>query len=421
MIGALPYIAIAVFIFFSAFFSGSEIAYASLNATRLKHKAAEGGFLDKLTLRIYENYDKTLIAILIGNNLVNISSSTVATSIALDLMGEQGAWIATFIITVLVLTFGEISPKIIATRTAPAFARIVSIPLTILITVLRPLVWLFEKMLHTISRLWSGFCSEDTITEDDLETIIDTIEEEGVVDEDLCDMLQSALDFDDVLAYEIVTPRVDMYAIDIDDPLEEQKKILMESNYSRVPVYKDTVDKIIGIINLNQWFLQAAAEDDFSLISAMTVPLFVHRTMPLPDVLALMKKEKTHLVVVTDEYGGTEGILTLEDVLEQLVGEIWDEQDIVEPDLECLQDNIYRVDGSMRVLDLFEELDVDERDFDEENITVGGWAVDMLEDYAEIGDRFTYRNLTFTVTEIENLRVLKLIVEIDMNNEDSDD
>ena len=409
---ALPYIFIVILIAFSAFFSGSEIAYASLNATRLKHKAGNGKFLDKLTLHIYESYDVVLIAILIGNNLVNIGSSTVATTIAISLLGDQGAWIATFIITVLVLTFGEITPKIIATRTAPAFAKAVSVPLTILICVLRPLVWLFEKALNAISRLWTGFSSGEAITEDDLETIIDTVEEEGVVDEDLCDMLQSALDFDDVLAYEIVTPRVDMYAIDIDDPLEEQKKVLLESNYSRVPVYKDTVDNIIGIINLNQWLLQAATGNTFSIEEAMTEPLFVHQTMPIPDVLALMQKEKTHLVVVTDEYGGTEGILTLEDILEQLVGEIWDEQDVVEPELECLQTDIYRVDGSMRILDLLEELDVDDRDFDEENATVGGWAIDMLGDYAEVGDSFSYRNLTFTVTEIENLRVLKMIVQV---------
>lgn len=417
-----PYILIVICVIFSAFFSGSEIAYASVNKVRLRRRAEEGGMLDKLSLSIYENYDQTLISILIGNNLVNIGSSSIATVIATGLMGDEGAWVATFIITVLILMFGEIMPKIVASRKNMGFTKLAAMPLKIVMIVTFPLVWLFGKLLGGISKIWKGIeTDDDAITEDDLETILDTVEDEGVVDEDICDMLQSALDFGDVLAYEIITPRVDMLAIDIDDPAAEQRAELLGCNFSRVPVYKDTVDNIIGVVNLNKYLMAAVADDNVDIRTAMAPPLFVHKTMPISDVLALMKKEKKHMVIVTDEYGGTAGVLTMEDILEQIVGDIWDEHDDVRPEFECIGQDFYRADGDMRILDLFEELDVDDRDFDDDNATVGGWVIEMLGDYADVGDTFNYRNLTVTVTEIENLRVLGVTVHVEPLPEDEDE
>ncbi len=417
-----PYILIVICVIFSAFFSGSEIAYASVNKVRLRRRAENGDMLDKLSLSIYENYDNALISILIGNNLVNIGSSSIATVIATGLMGDDGAWLATFVITVLILTFGEIIPKIVASRKNMGFTKMASMPLKIVMIVTFPLVWLFGRLLGIISKIWKGIeTDDDAITEDDLETILDTVEDEGVVDEDICDMLQSALDFGDVLAYEIITPRVDMLAIDIDDPVEVQSKELMECSYSRVPVYKDTVDNIVGIINLNKWLMGAVMDGNYGIDDAMAPPVFVHKTMPISDVLAIMKKEKKHMVIVTDEYGGTAGVLTMEDILEQIVGDIWDEYDDARPEFECIGTDLYRADGDMRILDLFEELDVDDRDFDDDNATLGGWVVEMLGDYADVGDSFSYRNLYVTVTEIENLRVLSMTVRVLPAAEDEDE
>ena len=404
---------IAVLILLSAFFSGSEIAYSSANRLRLKARAEEGGTAaERLTYALCESYESVLITILIGNNLVNIAASSVATVIAIGLLGDSGAWVATIVMTVLILTFGEIVPKIIASATADDFAKIVSFPLKALCVVTRPVVWLVERMLGGIDRrLEESLPDTPTVTEEDIESIIDTVEDEGVIDEDRCDLLQSAMDFDDVLAYEVITPRVDMVDIDIDDPFEESLGILLDSPYTRIPVYRDTEDNIIGILHLNPMLKEMAekGKDAVRDLTAFMMPVtFVHKTMPLPDVLKIMKRNRCHMVVVTDEYGGTMGILTMEDVLEQLVGDIWDESDEIVPEFEELSAHEYEADGDMRIEDLFEELDIEDRDFEDDNTTLGGWAIEMLGGYPKEGDRFTWRNLTFEVLKMMNLRVIRL-------------
>ena len=412
MSAILPYLGILLLILLSAFFSGSELAYASASGTRLRKRAEGGRLSDRLAVRIFDRYEEALISILIGNNLVNIASSALATVIAVGLAGPDGAVLATFIITVLILTFGEIFPKILASRSVMPFTRAVSLPLSAVMIVTWPLVWLFRRALTLVSRLWEKASDDDAVTEDDLEALIDTVEDEGVVDEETADLLQSALDFGDVLAYEIITPRVDMFAIDADDPPEEQKAALLNTHFTRVPVYRDTVDNVIGVINMNKWLYDAVHDGNFAVEPAMREPLFVHRTMPISDVLDLMNREKMHMVIVTDEYGGTAGVLTMEDILEQIVGDIWDEYDEVRPEFESIGEDLYRADGDMRILDLFDELDVDDRNFDDDNATLGGWAVEMLGDYAEVGDSFRYRNLVFTVMEAEDRRVLSLNVRV---------
>lgn len=407
-------ILIVILIIGSAFFSSSEIAYASANRLRLKHAAETGNRLDRLTYAIYESYDRALITILIGNNLVNIASSSVATVIAIALLGDDGAWVATIIMTVIILTFGEIVPKILASQIADRFARMVSIPLKVLSIITFPLVFLVEKLMFLVDRIKAP--EGPSVTEDDIESLIDTVEDEGVLDEDQCDLLQSALDFDEVLAYEIITPRVDMLSIDMDDPYEEILSKLLDSPYSRIPVYEDTVDNIIGILHLNRFLKEITVpggEGREKLKRAMLPVNFVHKTMPLPDVLKTMKKRQCHMVVVTDEYGGTMGILTMEDVLEQLVGDIWDESDEVVPEFIELSETEYTASGDMRTEDLFEELDIDDRDFEDDNATLGGWAIEMLGGYPEPGASFTYRNLTLTVEELKNLRVTRLHVHLE--------
>lgn len=408
-----PYLSIVGLLILSAFFSGSEIAYAKANRLRLRAATEQGGKLAKIAYYIYQSYDHALITILVSNNLVNIAASSVATVIALSLLGDSGAWVATAVMTVLIILFGEIIPKIIATQIPEDFAKVVSIPLRVLMTLLFPLVWLVTFLLGGLEKLLKKRAGETpTVTEEDLETILDTVEDEGVIDEDRADLLQSALDFDEVLAYEILTPRVDMVSIDIDDDKEETLKTIFDSPYSRIPVYRDTVDNIIGVLHLNRVF-KALSDGTEINVSQMMMPVtFVHKTMALPDVLKVMKKRKSHLVVVTDEYGGTMGVLSMEDVLEQLVGDIWDESDEVDEELIDLGNGRYDVDADMRIEDFFDELDIDERDFDDDNTTLGGWAIEQLGRYPRVGDRFDYRNLTITVKKRRKLRVIRLLVQV---------
>ncbi len=419
----MKYLLIVILVILSAFFSGSEMAFASVSEKKLRLRYEENKTIfRKQAHYVGKNFDNGLITILIGNNLVNIFTSSIGTVIALELMGENGVWIASAVITVLLLTFGEIIPKIIASRKALEYTTFSGLILRVFMILTFPLVWLCDRIVMLISRLWEKRgADDDTITEDDLETIIDTVEDEGVVDEDTADLLQGALDFGDCKASEIMIPRVDMFAIDIDDSHEKHRYELMNTIFTRVPVYKNTVDNIIGIINMNTLLMHIVETDDFELEKAMSEPLFVPGTMKIDDVLDNMRHEKKHLAVVTDEYGGVDGIITMEDILEQIVGEIWDEQDTVDPEFIEISENTYKVDGDMRILDLFDELDVDSKDFDDDAATVGGFAVENLNDYAEVGDTFTYKNLVFRITDAEERRVLSIEVEVLPESEDDEE
>lgn len=417
----IRYLLIVGCIFLSASFSGAEIAYNALSDVKLKHLAETGNKRAAKALQFYERFDAGVIAILLGNNLVNIGSSSVAAALAISLMGEGGAWIATAVMTVLIITFGEILPKILASERPEKFALAFAYPLTGLLAILYPLVWLLQKFLGMLSGAWKDNASDETITEDDLETILETVEDEGVVDEDVAELLQSAFDFDDVLAYEVITPRVDLVAIDLDDPREKQLKVALASPYTRLPVYRETPDHIVGILHMNRLYKALVENPDCSIKKLMLPAVYVHKTTPLPDVLNTMRKKKIHMVIVTDEYGGTMGILTMEDVLEQLVGDIWDESDVIEEEFKVIAPNRYEVDGDMRLIDFLDEFDKEEEDLDDDNATVGGWAVEMVGGYPKRYDSFVYENLTVTILKKERMRVLRLLVEVNPDWEDEDD
>lgn len=412
---ALSYLSIALLLALSAFFSATEIAFASVNQVRLKSMQKQKKSLAvSLALKISENYDETLGAILVGNNLANTASSSIATLIVIGALGENYAWVATAVMTLLVLTFGEIIPKVVAKQNPELFAKTVSVPVYGLSVVLKPITIIILLVIKLTSKLWKGsIVDADAVSEDDFENIIDIVEDEGVLDEEQCDLLQNALDFDDVLAYEIITPRVDMDAIDIRDPYEKNVEKLLETTYSRIPVFEDTPDNIIGILHMNR-FYKSYVEDRKVGIRGLLLPVtFVHKTMPLPDVLEKMKEKKTHMVVVLDEYGGTMGILTMEDVLEQLVGEIWDETDDIEREFICVDDTHFEAIGDMRIDDFFDEfdIDIDGEEYDTDNTTVGGWVVSMLDGEAHEGDSFKFENLKITVGEVDGYRVERVYVE----------
>lgn len=414
-------ILIIVCIVFSAMFSGSEIAFTALNEVKMQKRMEENRKGAKAALRFHRNFNNGLIAILIGNNLVNIGSSSIATALAISLMGEGGAWVATGIMTVLIITFGEILPKILAAERPEGLASLTAAPLEVFSVLLFPLIWVLRKLLDLLSRIWKNSASDDIITEDDMETILDTVEDEGVVDEDVAELLQSAFDFDEVLAYEVITPRVDMVAIDLDDPREEILKTAFASPYTRIPVYHDTTDHICGILHLNRLYKTLVHDPDAEIEPLLMEPTFVHKTMALPDVLNLMRKRKSHLVIVTDEYGGTMGILTMEDVLEQLVGEIWDETDTIEEEFIEIGENCYEADGDMRLKDFLDEFDKEDEDEEDDNATVGGWAVERIGGYPKLHESFVFEDLTVTIIKKDRLRVLRVKVEVDPQWEDEDE
>ena len=396
----------------SAFFSGSEIAYSAAQELRLEHAAKERKGAYGLALKVKRRFDRALISILVGNNLVNIGASALATVIAIGIMGENGAWVATAVMTLLIITFGEISPKIVARAQPERFSAVAAAPLRLWMILTWPLTWALDKLLHVLSHLWErGQNSGPSVTEDDLETIIETVEDEGVVDEDTADLLQSALDFGDVLAYEVITPRVDLVGIDLDDSREEMLKVAFASPYTRIPVYQETMDNIVGILHLNHLYKALVKDPDADIEKLLLPPIFVHKTMPLDDVFNTMRRKKGHMVIVTDEYGGTMGALTMEDVLEQLVGDIWDESDEIEEEFVEVRPHVYEVDGDMRLDDFFAEFDKDEEEIDDDNATVGGWAVEMLGGYPKLRESFTFEDLTVTILKRNNLRVLRLQVE----------
>ncbi len=410
-------VALVVLVIFSAFFSGSEISYASANRMRLTRYLNEtGSKRAKRALFIYDHYDSVLGSILIGNNLVNLSSSTLSTQLFILLLAETGlvnenvaAAISTACITVFVLIFGETAPKIIAKNDPERFGMLVSAPLRFFYILFYPVVWVVMKIVGLFSGHWDKV-EEDTVTEDDLSEIIDTVEDEGVIDEDTSDLLQSALEFPDICAYEIITPRVDMVAIDIDDDESEIRSIIESSPYSRIPVYEDTIDNIIGVIHLNKFLGVMSEGGDIDIRSNLLPVCFVHKTTILPQVLREMRQKKIHIAIVTDEYGGTMGLITMEDILECLVGEIWDETDEIENEITKISDNVYEIDGDMRVYDFLDEFEIDDKDFDDDNATVGGWAIEQLGGYPAKGDTFDFEHLTITVKQLKNLRITRLSV-----------
>lgn len=418
------YIAIVALVLISAFFSSTEIAYASVNSARLKSRRQQKDSISlMLASKIIDNYNSMLGAILIGNNLANTASSAIATLIVLKL--NLPSIVATVVMTLMVLIFGEIIPKVLAKQMPEKFCIVTALPIYILSVILKPVTLIIDGIVKLSSKLWEKNVSDsDSVSEDDFENIIDIVEDEGILDEEQCDLLQNALDFDEVLAYEIITPRVDMESLDIRDPYEMNIKKINEATFSRLPVYEDTPDNIIGILHLNHFYKElVGAKKPVSIRELLLPVVYIHMTMPLDDVLEKMKEAKTHMVVVLDEYGGTKGILTMEDVLEQLVGEIFDESDEIEREFIMLDETHFEADGDMRIYDFFDEFDIDieeDEDFDIDNVTLGGWVTTMLDGEGEDGDGFTYENLRITIKKTDGKRIEKVLVE-ELEIEDDED
>lgn len=412
---------ILLLLFMGAFFSGSEIAYMSVNPRRLE-KAAEKSSAARLAFKIKSRFDKILGTLLVGNNLVNTAASSVATMFVVALFPGNdgvGATIATAIMTVLVLVFAEIIPKILAKQTALSFVQIVAYPLQVMIWILTPVTAPFVAVVNRIFRKKE---TEPTVTEEELSTIIETVEEEGVLDEERSDLLQSALDFANTTVGEIITHRLKWDAIDIDDDPEKIRAVISQTAYSRLPVYEHDFDHVIGVLNVKHYYRVLVEEGEIKDIRALLKePTFVYTNMKLPAALAEMREAQNHVDFVLDEYGGIMGIVTMEDILEQLVGDIWDENDEIESDFVETDENTWTVLGDASVEDLFDLLDVDDRDFESDFTTVSGWAIEMLNADPHEGDSFTYRNLYVIVTEMGENRIERLSVVVNASEKEDED
>lgn len=407
----LSYLFLLVLLALSAFFSASETAFSSLNKIRLKNYADEGNRKAKRALRIAENFDKMLSTILVGNNVVNMASASLATLLATAVFGASGAAIATAAITVLVLIFGEILPKSLAKENSENVAMAFGGLLSMLMKLLTPIVFVFVKIKEFSMRLIHHGKTQPSVTEEELKYIVNSIEQEGVLEEQESDLVRSALEFDEIMVQEILTPRVDLTAINVDTSLQEALKVVLDAHFSRIPVYRGTIDNIIGVLQVRDLLKAVVTGEETRLSHLVTDCIYIHKTMRISKLLTELKSKKMHLAVVTDDYGGTMGIVTMEDVLEQLVGDIWDESDEVVDDLVKTGDDTYLVSGDMNVFSLLEDLEIDDRDFDSDYNTVGGWAMEMLGHIPQPGEQYAYRNLIVTVMVVEEQRIISLRVQ----------
>ena len=398
----------------SGFFSGSEMAYSSCNQVRLENLRDDGSKRAGVALKLCEHYDDTLSAILIGNNLVNIAASSLGVVLVNILTGGDGKiWLSTLIITVLIIVFGETIPKITAKKNANRLSMHNARFLNALRLVLTPLIWLVVKLISLLTFRMKGEEDEDPEEAvEELQSIIETAEDEDVLDEDRSELVQAAIDFAEISASEVMTARVDVQAIDIDDDWEDILAQIQEAPYSRLPVYEGSIDNIIGVLVLNH-FLKAVTEGGKADIRGLLMkPCYVYKTMKLPQVLSLLKRAKQHLAIVSDEYGGTLGVLSMEDVLEQIVGEIWDETDTVEQEVVERGADEYELDGDMTISDFLELTGIDEDGFEAESETVGGWTVERFGTFPKPGDSFRYENLELTVLRMDGRRVERVLVKV---------
>lgn len=395
-------------IILSGYFSATETAFSSLNKTRIKYMAEKGSKRAKRTLQLADNYDKLIATILIGNNIVNITTASIGTLLFVDLMGQElGATVSTVVVTIVVLIFGEITPKSIAKDYPERFAMFSAPMIGALLWLFTPLNFLFSLWKKLVALLFHSD-EEDKMSQEELLLLLEEVEQEGAIDKSEGTLLRNAVEFGDLEVQSILTHRVDLEAVEVNATKEEIAAKFTETRFSRLLVYEETIDKIVGVLHLKD-FYDGMGINPKPLREIMTPPLFIHQTEKVDDLLQLLKSSKSHIAVVIDEYGGTLGIVTMEDILEELVGEIWDEHDEVEEPFRQLSENTYLVDCTVTLDDFCDFFDVES---DSESVSLGGWIMDQMQRIPEKGGQFTYENLTITATEIDDHRIEWVTVEV---------
>ena len=423
-----------ILLLLSAFFSASETAYSSLSIVRITNYAENGKKSAARAIKVHQNFDNTLSSILIGNNIVNIAMATIGAFVCAKLITDDAisGIVSTAVVTLIVLIFGEIMPKSFAKRHAEGFALKTAYILSFLNILFFPLNFIFIGL----GRIITGGKMDDsspTVTEDELETIVDNMADEGVIEENDSDLIINALKLSDKIVDDIMIPRIDMTAIEVDQPIEEIKKIFYENQYSRIPVYKDDKDKILGILYERDFFTYLIEKKDFKIIDILKPAKYVNKKMPVDDFIRELQKEKVHMAIVSGKFGETAGLVTMEDALEELVGEIYDEHDDEEKEFVTkINDDEYLIDAKVDLSELFEELGLGKAPSDHSKLV--GWLYEQIDDVPRAGEQVSYdstyicktndddyvemhKKLIFTIKEVLGRRITKVVLKIE-NNDD---
>ena len=410
---------IVLMLLLGTYFSAAETAFSALNRIRIKNMAEEGSKRASLVLMMHDSFDKLLSTLLVLNNVVTLIAAAISTLLFIRYFGpEMGATLSTIILTVIVVFFGDITPKSLAKESPEKFALFCAPLLYFCMVLLTPVSYLFLHWKTFLSRVFKTSGEGDRMTEEELYSYVEEAQQDGVIDEEDRQLLDNAIEFKDRRASDILTPRIDVDGISEDSTPEEISKTFFETDYSRLPVYRESIDNIIGVIHMRDFF--KGLEKNLSLKDTITPPLFVAPSTKITDLFKLLQTQKSHLAIVTDEYGGTAGIVTTEDILEELVGDIWDESDDIIVEFVDLGDNRHKVICSAYVKDLFTHFDLPE-DNEVESTSVSGWIMDMLGKVPEEGDTFTFENLTVVVHKTEHRRALECIITVGEKQQGSEE
>lgn len=411
-------IAIVVLILLSAYFSATETAFTSLNKLRIKKQASNGDMQAKLVLKLVENYGNVLTTVLIGNNIVNITMTSIATVLFVKLYGTYGPTVSTVVITLAVLIFGEITPKSLAKDNPEKFSMFAAPLLNFFVIIFKPITALFIYWKQFTMRLFRT-SADSGITDDELITMVEEAETEGTIDEERSELIQNAIEFNELEAYDVLTPRVDVEAVEVDEDRAEIAKLFLETGFSRLPVYEENMDKIIGVLHQKD-FHNFILGENHDLRDYIMPVVFTPGSVKIAQLLKRLKNAKSHIAIVIDEYGGTEGIVTMEDIIEELVGEIFDEHDLtISKDILQIYDGSYRVQGATSVEKMFDFFNVKEEELSIS--TVNGWVGVHLDKLPQIGDSFEYENLFVKVMKSDGKKAIEINVRVLDKSEDKED
>ena len=419
-------IIMAACLLMSAYFSATETAFSTLSKTKLKTLVEKGNKRAALALRLSENYDRLLSTILIGNNLVNILLSSIATVFVITLCvsakdqafaDSYSTLISTAAVTVVVLLFGEITPKSIAKNRPEGFSMFSAPLMQFFIVILIPFSAIFSLWTKLVAKIFR-VKADNKMSQEELLMLVEEVQEEGSIDDEEGDLLRNAINFTELKAEDILTHRVDLEGFDIETPMEEIGQLFEESRFSRLLVYEDSIDKIVGVVHSKDVFTVKGLTEK-SLEEIITLPLYIHKGERIDDLLRELQTNKAHMAVVLDEYGGTLGIVTMEDILEELVGDIWDEHDEVVEDYKEIAENTFRIDCGGSLTDFMEFFDLE---IESDSITINGWIMEVMDKIPACGDRFGFENLDVTVTETDFHRVSTIhVVRHEIDEEDEED
>ena len=411
-------IIIVVCVILSAYFSATETAFSTYNRIRIKNMAEKGNKKAALALKLSDNYDSLISTILIGNNIVNILASAMSTLLFAKIIVDNqdlAAAVSTAVLTIVVLVFGEISPKTMAKNSPEKFVLFSAPIINVMRIILSPFNFIFNGWQRLLAKIFKA-SDDQGMTEEELISIIEEAEEDGDIDKEESDLIKSAIEFGDLEVGDIFTPRIDITALPSSATKEMVAKVFTESGYSRLPVYDESIDNIVGIIYYKDFYTHAY-KASIPLHEIIKPVIYVAITQPVNELMKELQEKQLHMAVVTDEFGSTAGIVTLEDILEEIVGEIWDEHDEIVQDIKEVGDKEYVVSGRANIENFFSELDIDE---EIESVTVGGWAMEVLGKIPEVGDSFEEYGIAVEVTEMDGRRVESVHV-FDKREDESDD